>query len=109
MLPWFYYAVKDGRTMFYFYVLPALPFLILAVVYVLGRDHDAAGGMVDRRGAHRPAADRHGRGRRVRVLVALCFAYFYPVFVGKTIPYDGVVGPHVAGRPLDLTGYGSFR
>ena len=28
--------------MFAFYVLPALPFLILAVVYVLGRDHDAA-------------------------------------------------------------------
>ena len=30
LLPWFYYAVADGRTMFVFYVLPALPFLILA-------------------------------------------------------------------------------
>src|SRR5262249_47315432 len=33
--PWFYYELKN-RTMFYFYALPAEPFLVLAVVYTLG-------------------------------------------------------------------------
>ncbi len=35
LLPWFWYAL-DGRTMFFFYAAPAVPFLVLAVVYVLG-------------------------------------------------------------------------
>ena len=35
LLPWFWFAL-DGRTMFSFYAAPALPFLVLAVVYVLG-------------------------------------------------------------------------
>jgi dolichyl-phosphate-mannose-protein mannosyltransferase len=33
--PWFLWEISD-RTMFYFYAAPAEPFLILAVVYVLG-------------------------------------------------------------------------
>ena len=36
------------------------------------------------------------------VLVALCFAYFYPIFVGQLITYDQLVDANVAGRPLDL-------
>jgi dolichyl-phosphate-mannose--protein O-mannosyl transferase len=87
MLPWFYYAVADGRTMFSFYVLPALPFLVLAVVYVLGAIMTPPGGM-----ATGPArSDRQLIGVIVVsayvVMVALCFLYFYPVFVGKAIPY----------------------
>ena len=66
LLPWFYYAIKDGRTMFSFYVLPALPFLILAVVYVLGAIMTPPGGHGDREGTIGPAADRHGGGRRLR-------------------------------------------
>ncbi|BCJ39927.1 phospholipid carrier-dependent glycosyltransferase [Actinoplanes ianthinogenes] len=76
LLPWFYYAVRDGRTMFSFYVLPALPFLILAVVYVLGA----------------VIARFRSTGIAVAavyvVAVALCFAYFYPIFVDAVIPYD---------------------
>jgi dolichyl-phosphate-mannose--protein O-mannosyl transferase len=87
-LPWFYYALKDGRTMFSFYVLPALPFLILAVVYVLGAIMTPAEGVVP--GAKR--TDRQLVGIIVAttyvVLVAACFVYFYPIFVGKLIPYD---------------------
>ena len=33
LVPWFFFS---SRTMFYFYALPAEPFLILAVIYVLG-------------------------------------------------------------------------
>ncbi|GAB1643180.1 dolichyl-phosphate-mannose--protein mannosyltransferase [Krasilnikovia sp. MM14-A1259] len=88
MLPWFYYAVADGRTMFSFYVLPALPFLILAVVYALGAIMTPPTGMAS--GAAR--TDRQLVGTIMAgvyvLLVAVCFAYFHPIFVGQSIPYD---------------------
>jgi dolichyl-phosphate-mannose--protein O-mannosyl transferase len=85
IVPWFWYEIKD-RTMFYFYALPSLPFLILAVVYVLGAIIGP------------PSATRGGRMPDRRLfgtifaslyvgLVALCFAYFYPVYTGKIITY----------------------
>ena len=88
ILPWFYYAVKDGRTMFSFYVMPALPFLILAVVYVLGAIMTPATGIA----TGKARSDRQLIGTVVAgayvVLVALCFAYFHPIFVGQLITYD---------------------
>jgi dolichyl-phosphate-mannose-protein mannosyltransferase len=88
LLPWFYYAVKDGRTMFSFYALPALPFLILAVGYVLGAIMTPPAGMA----AGAQSSDRRLIGASVAgayvALVALCFAYFYPIFVGHSIPYE---------------------
>ncbi|HWS31121.1 MAG TPA: phospholipid carrier-dependent glycosyltransferase [Actinoplanes sp.] len=88
LLPWYYFAVKDGRTMFAFYAMPALPFLILAVVYALGAIMTPPAGMLA--GAER--SDRQIVGTVVAAtfvaLVALCFAYFYPVFVGTLMPYD---------------------
>jgi dolichyl-phosphate-mannose-protein mannosyltransferase len=87
LLPWFYYAVKDGRTMFSFYALPALPFLILAVVYVLGAIMTPPEGIATGSGR----TDRQLIGTVAAaayvVVVALCFAYFYPIFVGQSIPY----------------------
>ncbi|MBY8871562.1 phospholipid carrier-dependent glycosyltransferase [Micromonospora sp. PLK6-60] len=89
LLPWFWFAL-DGRTMFSFYAAPVLPFLVLAVVYVLGAIISPAGA---------PAASiEDGYDRRLvggvivgayLLLVALCFAYFYPIFVGQPLPYDG--------------------
>jgi dolichyl-phosphate-mannose-protein mannosyltransferase len=88
LLPWFYFALADGRTMFSFYVLPALPFLILAIVYALGAIMTPPGGTAA--GAAR--TDRQLVGTIVAgvyvLLVALCFAYFYPIFVGQLIPYQ---------------------
>ncbi|WP_431914040.1 dolichyl-phosphate-mannose--protein mannosyltransferase [Micromonospora carbonacea] len=97
LLPWFWFAF-DGRTMFSFYTAPALPFLVLAVVYVLGAIVTPA---ID--GARAPATreataageDEVAERRLVGgvivgayvLLVALCFAYFYPIFVGKVLPY----------------------
>jgi dolichyl-phosphate-mannose-protein mannosyltransferase len=83
ILPWFYYAAQD-RTMFYFYALPAEPFLVLAVVYVLGAIMSPA-----RRTTPDDARTLVGAiiaGAYV-LLVAACFAYFYPLYVGDTIPY----------------------
>jgi dolichyl-phosphate-mannose-protein mannosyltransferase len=90
LLPWFWFAL-DRRTMFFFYAAPAEPFLILAVVYVLGAIMSPAGSPVA--GAGRwLGLDRRTIGAVVVggyvLLVALCFAYFHPVFVGQVIPYS---------------------
>jgi dolichyl-phosphate-mannose--protein O-mannosyl transferase len=88
LLPWFYYAVTDGRTMFNFYVLPALPFLILAVVYVLGVIMTPPEGVTAGPGR----TDRQLVGTAVVgayvLVVALCFAYFLPIFTAQLIPYS---------------------
>nr|WP_199523763.1 phospholipid carrier-dependent glycosyltransferase [Micromonospora craterilacus] len=93
LLPWFWFAL-DGRTMFSFYAAPALPFLVLAVVYVLGAIASPAGPS-----GNRPVGGVHDEASRDRrliggviagayvVLVVLCFAYFYPIFVGQALPY----------------------
>jgi dolichyl-phosphate-mannose--protein O-mannosyl transferase len=84
IIPWFWYEIQN-RTMFYFYALPALPFLILAVVYVLG----AIIGPAPARSG--PLSDRRLFGTIFAAayvaLVALCFAYFYPIYTGKVITY----------------------
>lgn len=81
ILPWVYYQFADHRTMFYFYALPAEPFLVLAVVLVLGmiigppsggRERKLIGGVIA--GVYLAA-------------VGLCFLYFYPLYVGESIPY----------------------
>jgi dolichyl-phosphate-mannose-protein mannosyltransferase len=88
MLPWYYYAVTDGRTMFSFYLLPGLPFLILAVVYVLGAIMTPPEGVATgKRRTDRQLIGTVVVGAYV-VLIALCFAYFYPIFVGQLITYN---------------------
>jgi dolichyl-phosphate-mannose--protein O-mannosyl transferase len=78
LLPWFAFP---SRTMFFFYTLPALPFLILAVTYVLGVILGP------------PTASRERRltGAIVvglyLVVITLTFAYFYPVYVSEPLTY----------------------
>ncbi len=96
LLPWFWFAL-DGRTMFSFYAAPALPFLVLAVVYVLGAIASPAPAEAGAPAGRPPAgADEDSAERRLVggvvlgvyvLLVALCFAYFYPIFVGKLMTY----------------------
>ncbi|SCG52257.1 C-terminal four TMM region of protein-O-mannosyltransferase [Micromonospora humi] len=91
LLPWFWFAL-DGRTMFSFYAAPAVPFLVLAVVYVLGAIVTPAPVAPS---AAPPTAEQVNDRRLVGgiiagayvLLVALCFGYFYPIFVGKILPY----------------------
>ena len=93
--PWFWYELSN-RTMFYFYALPAEPFLILAVVYVLGAFINGpgvgrlGGGRV-RTGLALPVEDRRLYGTIFAgafiLLVAVCFWWYYPIFVGESIPY----------------------
>ncbi len=95
LLPWFWYAADSGRTMFSFYTAPALPFLVLAVTYVLGV---IIGAPATAGPESTPETAPTGSGDRLLVgaviaggyvlLVALNFAYFYPIFVGEPLPYD---------------------
>ena len=93
ILPWFYFAY-DNRTMFYFYALPAEPFLILAVTYVLGALMNPAP-VFGRQLAGEPlsvsASDRRTVGAIAAagyvLAVALCFAYFYPIYTGQVLTY----------------------
>lgn len=84
ILPWFVYMLDD-RTMFYFYALPSTPFLVLCVTMALG--------MV----IGPPTPPGHDPTRRTAgiivaaayvVAVGLCFLYFYPLYVGETMPYE---------------------
>jgi dolichyl-phosphate-mannose--protein O-mannosyl transferase len=97
LLPWFYYSWADDRTMYYFYALPAEPFLVLAVTYVFGCLITGPG--VGRFGYGQirpslaiPTADRRMYGVIAAgvfvVLVAICFWIYYPLYVGDSIPYD---------------------
>jgi dolichyl-phosphate-mannose--protein O-mannosyl transferase len=93
LVPWFYFA-SQHRTMFAFYALPAEPFLVLAVVYVLGAIMTPARSLATSDGTGPPESgvDRRMVGAVVAgayvLLVAICFAYFYPIYVGQVIPYE---------------------
>ena len=75
--------------MFSFYVLPSVPFFVLAVVYVLGAIMTPT--FAAQRADPELTLERRKIGAVVLgvylILVAVCFWYFYPVFVGQPIPY----------------------
>ena len=81
LLPWFYYAADAHRVMYSFYTAPAFPFMVFAVVYVLGAIIGPAGATGDRRLIGAVVAGAYV------VLVVLNFAYFYAIFVGQPLPY----------------------
>lgn len=83
IVPWFWNEL-DSRTMFYFYALPAEPFLVMAVVYVLGA-------IIGPSPKHGGSKDRRLIGLSIAtayvVIVAACFAYFYPIYTGTNLSY----------------------
>jgi dolichyl-phosphate-mannose-protein mannosyltransferase len=83
--------------MFAFYALPAQPFLVLAVTYVLGAIMTPAPATAGTAPGAAPPTEESNADRRLIgavvagayvLLVAVCFAYFYPIYVGQVIPYD---------------------
>lgn len=90
LLPWTFYPT---RTMFYFYTLPALPFLVLAVTLALGMV--LGPGLAGRASELAPRID--DRDRRLvgavavaayLIVIAATFAYFYPIYTGERLTYD---------------------
>lgn len=80
-LPWFREDAHD-RTMFLFYLLPGVPFMVLALTMCLGL-------IIGRREA---SENRRLWGATVAgayvLAVVLNFGYFYPVLAAKVIPYN---------------------
>ena len=70
-LPWF---LIQGRTMFYFYAISILPFLILALIYTFNW-------------ALKYKDYRKYIGAFI-VVVAINFIYFLPIFLGIQMPYS---------------------
>ena len=80
-VPWIF-SDLDHRTMFNFYALPLVPFMVLAITYVLGRVIGPADADDGRRTWGAVAAGAYV------LLVVLNFFYLYPVLVGEVIPYE---------------------
>jgi dolichyl-phosphate-mannose-protein mannosyltransferase len=80
-LPWFW-ADAQHRTMFLFYMLPDVPFMVLALTLAIGM----LLGTGRRLGVRRPLAAAVTGGYLLLTLAN--FAYFYPVLSGEVITYD---------------------
>ncbi len=72
----------DGRTMFLFYALPAVPFMCLGLALVAGWAMGGPGALPSRR---RAAALGVGA---FAALVVVNFAWLYPLLAAQTLPYD---------------------
>jgi dolichyl-phosphate-mannose-protein mannosyltransferase len=77
-LPWFPLV---SRTKFYYYSLEFEPFLILAITLCLGLILGPVSASVLRRASGALIVGTY------LLIVLLMFAYFYPVWAGKVIPY----------------------
>jgi dolichyl-phosphate-mannose--protein O-mannosyl transferase len=81
-LPWFYFAIFNHRTMFLFYALPMVPFMILAIVLACG----LMIGRGDARPSRRVVGTVFAGGF---VLLALVnFWWLYPILSAQIVPYD---------------------
>ncbi|HXC63676.1 MAG TPA: phospholipid carrier-dependent glycosyltransferase, partial [bacterium] len=81
-LPWFWFALHDHRTEFFFYALEFEPFLILSITLCLGLILGPARASVMRRTVGAGVVGAYLLG------VLLNFAYLYPILAGKIIPYS---------------------
>jgi len=81
-LPWFWYADHNGRTMFSFYAVAFVPFLVMAVAMTLGYILGKPDAPVFRRSAGATVVGAYV------LLVVLAAASLYPLWVGDVLPYD---------------------
>ncbi len=81
-LPWFWFALHDHRTEFFFYALEFEPFLIVSITLCLGLIIGSAQTTARRRTIGASAAGAYLLG------VLLNFGYIYPVISGEIIPYS---------------------
>ena len=80
-LPWFWFALHDHRTEFYFYAVTFVPFLVMGITLCLGLIIGPA----------RAAPVRRGVGAALSGVYLLAvvwdFYYMYPVLAAQVIPY----------------------
>ncbi|WP_093171133.1 dolichyl-phosphate-mannose--protein mannosyltransferase [Sinosporangium album] len=81
-LPWFYFAIADNRTMFLFYMIPVVPFMILALVLAAGLIIGPSAAPPRRRVLGAAAVGA------LALLALINFWYLHPVLTAETIAYD---------------------
>lgn len=81
IVPWAYFAIADRRTMFIFYALPSLPFMIIALAL-------AAGLLIGRVTA--PARRTFGASAvgALALLALINFWWLHPVLTAESIPHQ---------------------
>ena len=80
-LPWFWFALHDHRTEFYFYAVVFGPFLVIAITLCLGLIIGPARAVPVRRVIGAILSGLY------LLAVLFDFAYMYPVLAAKVIPY----------------------
>jgi dolichyl-phosphate-mannose--protein O-mannosyl transferase len=81
-LPWIYYATAQNRTMYLFYMIPLVPFMVLALTLVAGLALGKADAAPARRAAGAAAVGAFA------LIVLINFWWLYPVLSAETIPYQ---------------------
>ncbi|WP_113700324.1 dolichyl-phosphate-mannose--protein mannosyltransferase [Nonomuraea lactucae] len=85
-LPWFYFAIASNRTMFLFYAIPMVPFMVLAITLCAG----LLIGPAARRAEASPGV-RRTLGAAVvgafALLALINFWWLHPVLSAELIPY----------------------
>ncbi|MFI7534437.1 dolichyl-phosphate-mannose--protein mannosyltransferase [Streptosporangium sp. NPDC049376] len=80
-LPWFYWALADHRTMFMFYAIPMVPFMILAITLAAGLIIGPADAIPSRRLLGSVVVGAF------TVISIINFWWLYPVLTAEIIPY----------------------
>ncbi len=80
-LPWFWYALHDNRTEYYFYAIVFLPYLVMAITLGLGVILGPAVAEPGRRAVGAIVVGAY------LLLVLINFAYLYPVLAAVPIPH----------------------
>lgn len=80
-LPWFWFALHDNRTEYFFYAIVFLPFLVIAITLCLGLIIGPVQAAPGRRAVGAVIVGAY------LLLVLANFAYLYPVLTAKVIPY----------------------
>ncbi|MCA2225714.1 dolichyl-phosphate-mannose--protein mannosyltransferase [Nonomuraea aurantiaca] len=85
-LPWFYFAITENRTMFLFYAVPMVPFMVLAITLcaglLIGPSAKTPGGAVPLRRTLGAAAVG-----AFALLALINFWWLHPVLSAELIPY----------------------
>ncbi|MFJ2028764.1 dolichyl-phosphate-mannose--protein mannosyltransferase [Streptosporangium sp. NPDC087985] len=80
-LPWFYYAIADNRTMYLFYAIPMVPFMILALTLAAGLVIGPVDAPPNRRAIGAASVGAF------MILALINFGWLYPVLTAEIIPH----------------------